>query len=256
MAHWPDGVMEHRQAPRHWTAVCDALKDRWRMKSLAVISTLSFSALGHFARKTSGTWLHCLSSSKSSSPTPQEQSRTALEEPRVSELWREKKILLGAHFVGLRMNCVTARDKAGPLIEVYSYLVSPKDTRWSCGELAGASDETVICNFHLTATEKRCEIVDSAQRRQRRREQPRSLRVRTSLIGIRGIIMGPGPVTLNIFMNSSSSEVWTGKRHRWEQGALSLFLNCPDAARFNAVPGSSPRLLQYKWAGELARISR
>lgn len=54
MAHRPVGVMERTQPPHHWPAACDALKDRWTTKSLAVISSPSFSALGHFARKTSG----------------------------------------------------------------------------------------------------------------------------------------------------------------------------------------------------------
>lgn len=71
----------------------------------------------------------------------------------------------------------------------------------------GLSDETVICNFHLNATERKCEIVNSGQRRQRRRELPRCLRVKTSLIGILSISMGPGPVVLHIFMNSTSPEV-------------------------------------------------
>ena len=138
------------------------------------------------------------------------------------------------------MNCATARDKSSPLIEVYSYLVSPKDTRWSCGELAGASDETVICNFHLAATERRCEIVNSARRRQGRREQPRSVRVRTSLIGIQGIVMGPGPVTLNIFMNSSSSEVWAGTRGIDENRVQSpVWVRCPSSWTVQTLPGST-----------------
>lgn len=104
---------------------------------------------------------------------------------------------------------------------MYSYLASPKDTRWSWGELARPTDETVICNFHLTAAGRGCETVNSAQRHHRRWEQPRSPGVKTSLIGIQCIIMGPGPVMLHIFMNSSSSEVWTGKTgHRWERAAI------------------------------------
>lgn len=83
--------------------------------------------------------------------------------------------------------------------------------------LQRVSQMKLICNSHLTATE-RSGIVNSAQRHQRRRDLPRRLRARTSLIGIQGISMGPGPVMLHIFMNKGSSEVWREKQ--WEQGAI------------------------------------
>lgn len=47
-----------------------------------------------------------------------------------------------------------SRDKTSQLAEVYSYLVSTTDTRWSCGEFERLLNETVICNFPLKATEK------------------------------------------------------------------------------------------------------
>lgn len=63
----------------------------------------------------------------------------------------------------------------------------------------------MICSSRLAATESGCETVNSAQRRRRRRK--RSVRVEASLIGIQAISMGPGPVMLHIFMNSSCPEV-------------------------------------------------
>lgn len=42
-------------------------------------------------------------------------------------------------------------------------------SQWSCGELVAAPDETVICNFHVNATARQCEIVNSAQRHQKKK---------------------------------------------------------------------------------------
>ena len=100
--------------------------------------------------------------------------------------------------------------------------------------------------FTLPPQKWGCEIVNSAQRHQRRRELPGCLRVKTSLIGIQCISMGPGPVMLHIFMNSSSTEVWRGKQGIGENRVqftvwvlCPLFSNCPGAARFNSEPSAS-----------------
>lgn len=134
-----------------------------------------------------------------------------------------------------------SQDKTSQLIEVYSYLVAPKDTRWSFGELAGPSDETVICYFSPYSHRKGgCEIVNSAQRHQRRRELPRCLRVKTSLIGIQCISMGPGPVMLHIFMNSSSPEVWRGKQGIGENRVqFTVWVRCPLSWTVLMLPGST-----------------
>lgn len=76
MLHWSVGVMGHTEAPCHWLLQRDVVKDGWGTKSLAVISTLSFSALGHSARKARGMRLQRLSSTTLPLHKPQEQSST------------------------------------------------------------------------------------------------------------------------------------------------------------------------------------
>lgn len=57
------------------------------------------------------------------------------------------------------MRCITAKIKQVSSLRCIFYVISPKDTRSSCGELAEPSDEPVICNFPFTATERGCKIV-------------------------------------------------------------------------------------------------
>ena len=120
-----------------------------------------------------------------------------------------------------------SRDKTSQLNEVYSYLVIPTDTRWSCGEFEGPSDENMICKFHLNAIAKGTGDW-ILPRGTKRRGEPCSLRVKMGLIGIQSISMGPDPVMLHIFMTSSSSEVWGEKQHISEKRVqFTVWVRCP-----------------------------
>lgn len=147
--------MGHREVPCHWLPACDVLKDRWRMKSLVVISALSFSALGHSARMAVRTWLRRLSSSTSSLHTEWGAGQRWQSQEVVNSKAEEKeKKDAQSSFCQLKEETCFSWDKTTRLIEVHSYRVSPKDTGRSCGELERPSDEAVICNFHLPAKER------------------------------------------------------------------------------------------------------
>lgn len=136
--------MGHREVPCHWLPAWDVLKDRWRMKSLVVISALLFSVLGHSAMMAVRTWR--LSSSTSQHWQSQEVVNSKAEE-------KGKKDAQSS-FCQLKQEMCFSWDKTSQLIEVHSYCVSPKDTGRSCRELERPSDEAVICNFHLPAKER------------------------------------------------------------------------------------------------------
>lgn len=44
-------------------------------------------------------------------------------------------------------------------------------SQWSCGGLVAAPDETVICNFYVNSTAGQCQIVNSAQRHQKKKKK-------------------------------------------------------------------------------------
>lgn len=81
---------------------------------------------------------------------------------------------------------------------------------------------------------------NSAQRRHRR-EVPRSLRVKTSLIGIQHMSPGPGPVTLHVFMKGSS-EKWEKRGISESRVQFIVWVPCPSSLN---CP-ETPELMQMK----------